>query len=95
VKFVAMGQTQTTFLTKIRALDRLPESSHGHLKNALRDALLLRGSRDFDHLDGYRRFVDEIELDILGSERPNGRRRRNGPVGHPGHELSHGCSGRR
>ena len=36
------------------------ESSHGHLKKALEDALLLRGSRDFDHLDGYRRFVDEI-----------------------------------
>jgi hypothetical protein len=28
------------------------ESSHGHLKKALQDALLLRGSRDFDHLDG-------------------------------------------
>jgi len=27
------------------------ESSHGHLKKALQDALLLRGSRDFDHLD--------------------------------------------
>src|SRR6202163_2544775 len=36
------------------------ESSHGHLKKALEDALLLRGNRDFDHLDGYRRFVDEI-----------------------------------
>ena len=36
------------------------ESAHGHLKKALEDALLLRGSRDFDALDGYRRFVDEI-----------------------------------
>src|SRR5215470_1679109 len=36
------------------------ESSHGHLKKALEDALLLRGSRDFDDLDCYRRFVDEI-----------------------------------
>ena len=27
------------------------ESSHGHLKKALEDALLLRGSRDFDDLD--------------------------------------------
>ena len=26
------------------------ESSHGHLKKALQDALLLRGSRDFDHM---------------------------------------------
>jgi hypothetical protein len=36
------------------------ESPHGHLKQALEDALLLRGSRDFDTLDVYRRFVDEI-----------------------------------
>ena len=36
------------------------ESPHGHLKKALKDALLLRGSRDFDTLDAYRRFVDEI-----------------------------------
>ena len=36
------------------------ESAHGHLKRALEDALLLRGSGDFDDLEGYRRFVDEI-----------------------------------
>src|SRR6201985_1313446 len=36
------------------------ESSHGHVKQAIEDALLLRGSRDFDTLDDYRRFVDEI-----------------------------------
>ena len=36
------------------------ESSHGHLKKAIEDALLLRGSRGFDNLDAYRRFVDEI-----------------------------------
>jgi hypothetical protein len=36
------------------------ESAHGHLKKALEDALLLRGSRDFEDLDSYRRFVDEI-----------------------------------
>jgi len=36
------------------------ESPHGHLKQAIEDALLLRGSRDFDALDPYRRFVDEI-----------------------------------
>jgi hypothetical protein len=36
------------------------ESAHGHLKRALDDALLLRGSRDFEDLDSYRRFVDEI-----------------------------------
>lgn len=36
------------------------ESAHGHLKQALEDALLLRGSRDFVDLDAYRAFVDEI-----------------------------------
>ena len=36
------------------------ESAHGHLKKAVEDALLLRGSRDFDDLDAYRRFIDEV-----------------------------------
>ena len=36
------------------------ESSHGHLKKAAADALLMRGSRDFDDLAAYRRFVGEI-----------------------------------
>ncbi len=36
------------------------ESAHGHLKAAVEDALQLRGARDFDDLDAYRRFLDEI-----------------------------------
>jgi hypothetical protein len=36
------------------------ESAHGHLKAAIRDALLLRGSADFDDLADYRRFADEV-----------------------------------
>lgn len=36
------------------------ESAHGHLKKAIEDALLLRGSRDFGDLSAWRRFVDEI-----------------------------------
>jgi hypothetical protein len=36
------------------------EGPHGHLKRAIDDALLMRGSRDFDDLASYRRFVDEI-----------------------------------
>ncbi|RWR09256.1 IS21 family transposase [Sinirhodobacter populi] len=36
------------------------ESAHGHLKAAVRDALLMRGSADFDDLGGYRAFIDEI-----------------------------------
>jgi transposase InsO family protein len=36
------------------------ESAHGHLKRALDDELLLRGSRDFHDLAEYRRFVDEV-----------------------------------
>ena len=47
------------------------ESSHGHLKKALEDALHLRGSRDFDDLHAYRRFVDEI----VGRRNANNRRR--------------------
>jgi hypothetical protein len=35
------------------------ESAHGHLKKAVADALLLRGSRDFSDLAAYRRFIDE------------------------------------
>jgi hypothetical protein len=46
------------------------ESAHGHLKAAIRDALLLRGSADFDDLAAYRKFIDE------GVSRRN---RRNGP----------------
>src|SRR5271154_5424112 len=47
------------------------ESSHGDLKSKLEDALLLRASRDFEHLDGYRRFVDEI----VGRRNANNRKR--------------------
>jgi hypothetical protein len=36
------------------------ESAHGHLKRAIHDALLLRGSRDFDDLATYRAFIDEL-----------------------------------
>ena len=36
------------------------ESAHGHLKKAIEDALLLRGSRDFPDLAAYRRFIDEV-----------------------------------
>jgi hypothetical protein len=36
------------------------ESAHGHLRRGLEDALLLRGSRDFDDLTAYRRFIDEV-----------------------------------
>jgi hypothetical protein len=35
------------------------ESAHGHLKKAVADALLLRGSRNFSDLAAYRRFIDE------------------------------------
>lgn len=36
------------------------ESSHGHLKVALDQALIARGSREFDTLDAFRRFVDDV-----------------------------------
>jgi hypothetical protein len=36
------------------------ESPHGHLKQTIKDELLLRGSRNFADLDGYRGFIDEV-----------------------------------
>jgi hypothetical protein len=36
------------------------EGPHGHLKRALDQALLVRGSRDFEDLKAYRRFVAEV-----------------------------------
>ena len=36
------------------------EGPHGHLKRAINDALLMRGSADFDDLAAYRGFIDEI-----------------------------------
>jgi len=36
------------------------ESSHGHLKKAVKDALLMRGTGDFADLLAYRGFIDEI-----------------------------------
>ena len=47
------------------------ESSHGHLKAAIKDALLMRGSRDFDDLASYRHFIDEI---VSRKNRRNGAR---------------------
>lgn len=36
------------------------ESPHGHLKQRMRQALLLRGSNDFDSLEDYQSFLDKI-----------------------------------
>lgn len=36
------------------------ESPNGHFKNRLKQALMLRESRDFDSVDGYKAFVSEI-----------------------------------
>src|ERR1700677_4261664 len=36
------------------------ESPHGHLKHSIRDALLMRGTVDFEDLLAYRSFLDEI-----------------------------------
>jgi hypothetical protein len=47
------------------------ESAHGHLKRAVEDALLLRGSHDFDTIADYRRFVDEL----VGRRNARNRRR--------------------
>ena len=36
------------------------ESAHGHIKAAVKDALLLRGSSDFADLAAYRHFIDDV-----------------------------------
>ena len=36
------------------------ESHHGHLKRGIEQALMLRGSRDFDSLDAYRSWIAEL-----------------------------------
>jgi hypothetical protein len=47
------------------------ESPHGHLKKAVRDALLMRGATDFEDLTDYRRFIDEI---VSRKNAANGKR---------------------
>ena len=49
------------------------EGPHGHLERAIEDALLLRGVPEFDDLDAYRRFLDELV----------GRRNARNPPGSP------------
>ena len=64
------------------------EGPHGHLKRALEDALLLRGSRDFGALADYRAFVDEVVAAATAtcapastpSARCSGRCRRGAPT---------------
>ena len=34
------------------------EAPHGHLKRAIEEALIMRGTRDFVDLGAYRRFID-------------------------------------
>jgi len=36
------------------------ESAHGHIKAGVKDALLLRSTKDFADLAAYRRFIDEV-----------------------------------
>ncbi|AHG50173.1 hypothetical protein RLEG12_00800 (plasmid) [Rhizobium leguminosarum bv. trifolii CB782] len=51
---------------------------HGHIKAAIRDALLMRAGNDFDDLAAYRVLVDEIvgrrnahNLKRIEAERPH------------------------
>ena len=54
------GMTPTRNNTGVAHENGAIESAHGHLKKVLEDALLLRGSRDFDDLEAYRGFVAEV-----------------------------------
>jgi hypothetical protein len=47
------------------------ESPHGHLKHAIRDALLMRGTVEFETLNAYRSFLDEI----IGRKNARNRKR--------------------
>ena len=63
------GMTATRNNTGVAHENGSIESPNGHLKRRLDQALLQRGSRDFDDLDAYRRFV------ALVCDRHNARRR--------------------
>ena len=54
------GMTATRNNTGVAHENGSIESAHGHLKQVLEDALLVRGSREFPGLDAYRTFVDAI-----------------------------------
>jgi len=54
------GMTPTRNTKSVAHENGSIESAHGHLKSAIKDALLMRASADFDDLPAYRRFIDEI-----------------------------------
>ena len=58
------------------------EGPHGHLKRALEDALLLRGSRDFETIGAYRAFVarEASRRNARGRERIDAERAVLGPL---------------
>lgn len=47
------------------------ESSHGHFKRRLHQALLLRNSCDFDSIESYQKFIEQVveRLNTLGEEK--------------------------
>jgi hypothetical protein len=62
------GMTPTRNTTGVAHENGAVESQHGHLKRSIAQALLLRGSRDFESLDAYRAWI----ADLIG--RRNARR---------------------
>ena len=75
------GMEQTRNNTGVAHENGSVESSHGHLKRALADALLLRTSADFPDLCSYRAFVDGVvalantrNAKRIEAERPHLRR---------------------
>ena len=58
------------------------EGPHGHLKRAIGDALLLRGSRDFETTEAYRAFVAQVasRRNARGRERIDAERAVLGPL---------------
>jgi len=54
------GMTPSRNTTGIAHENGAIEGPHGHLKRAIQDALLMRGSADFADLAAYRGFIDEL-----------------------------------
>lgn len=65
------------------------ESSHGHLKSVIEQALLLRGSRDFTSRAEYERFLDEIIIRRNAARQPRFREEQQQLGELPLHELDY------
>ena len=82
------GMTPSRNNTGIAHENGAIEGPHGHLKRAIQDALLMRGSADFADLAAYRGFIDEIvsRRNVRNAKRIDLERAELQPL--PGHRTS-------